>query len=89
MIEILANFFRSVIVLSPGDLLQCIYLCLNQLAPAYEGIELGIGEGILLKAVAAATGRTLNKIKAEVKAKGDVGLVAEVTSFYFYVQFSV
>lgn len=37
MIETLANFFRSVIVLSKDDLLPCIYLCLNQLAPAYEG----------------------------------------------------
>ncbi|CAG2064890.1 unnamed protein product [Timema podura] len=37
MIEILSNYFRSVIVLSPDDLLASIYLCLNKLAPAYEG----------------------------------------------------
>nr|CAD7443163.1 unnamed protein product [Timema bartmani] len=36
MIEILSNYFRSVIVLSPDDLLASIYLCLNKLAPAYE-----------------------------------------------------
>ncbi|GFQ81764.1 DNA ligase 1, partial [Trichonephila clavata] len=77
MIEILSNFLRSVIVLSPDDLLHCVYLCLNRLAPEYEGIELGIGETLLMKAVAQATGRTLDKIKAEVVAKGDLGLVAE------------
>ncbi|GFU52969.1 DNA ligase 1 [Trichonephila clavipes] len=77
MIEILSNFLRSVIVLSPEDLLYCVYLCLNRLAPEYEGIELGIGETLLMKAVAQATGRTLDKIKAEVVAKGDLGLVAE------------
>lgn len=36
-IEVLANFLRSVIVLSPSDLIACVYLSLNQLAPAYEG----------------------------------------------------
>jgi DNA ligase-1 len=33
MIEILANYFRSVIVLSFNDLLPSVHLCLNQLAP--------------------------------------------------------
>lgn len=56
MIEIMCNFFRSVIVLSPGDLLQCVYLCLNKLAPAYQGVELGVGETVLMKAIAQATG---------------------------------
>ncbi|XP_072281381.1 DNA ligase 1 [Pyxicephalus adspersus] len=76
-IETLSNFLRSVICLSPGDLLPSIYLCLNRLGPAYEGIELGIGETILMKAVAQATGRQLDKIKAEAQEKGDLGLVAE------------
>ncbi|XP_018423955.1 PREDICTED: DNA ligase 1 [Nanorana parkeri] len=76
-IETLSNFLRSVICLSPGDLLPCIYLCLNRLGPAYEGLELGLGETILMKAIAQATGRQLDKIKAEAQEKGDLGLVAE------------
>lgn len=55
-IEILSNLLRSVIALSPDNLLHCVYLCLNRLAPAYEAIELGIGETVLLKAIAQATG---------------------------------
>jgi len=47
--EILSNLLRSVIALSPDNLLHCVYLCLNRLAPAYEAIELGIGETVLLK----------------------------------------
>ena len=58
-IEILSNLFRSVIALSPDNLLHCVYLCLNRLAPAYKAIELGIGESILLKAIAQATGMYL------------------------------
>lgn len=37
MIEILSNYFRSVLILTPDDLLPSIYLCLNELGPAYEG----------------------------------------------------
>lgn len=104
MIEILSNFFRSVFVLSPNDLLCSVYLCLNQLAPAYvgksnfncvecsiciteakllflsvTGLELGVGEGIIIKAIAQATGRATDKVKADVVSKGDVGLVAEAS----------
>ncbi|XP_043079688.1 DNA ligase 1 [Puntigrus tetrazona] len=76
-IETLSNFLRSVILLSPDDLLCCVYLCLNQLGPAYQGLELGVGETVLMKAVAQATGRQMDKIKAEAQEKGDLGLVAE------------
>ncbi|CAH2319423.1 DNA ligase 1 [Pelobates cultripes] len=76
-LETLSNFLRSVICLSPEDFLPCIYLTLNRLGPAYEGIELGIGESILMKAVAQATGRQLEKIKIEAQEKGDLGIVAE------------
>lgn len=43
------------------------------------GIELGIGESLLIKAIAESTGRTLSLIKADLKREGDLGLVAMVS----------
>ncbi|XP_037920946.1 DNA ligase 1 isoform X3 [Hermetia illucens] len=77
MIEILSNFFRSVIVLSPSDLLACVNLSLNQLAPAYEGLELGVAETSLMKVIAQTTGRSMAQIKSDIQSTGDIGIVAE------------
>ncbi|XP_063225753.1 DNA ligase 1 isoform X2 [Bacillus rossius redtenbacheri] len=77
IIDILANYFRSVMILSPDDLLPSLYLCLNKLAPAYEGLELGVAETTLVRAIAQCTGRTLAQVKADAAELGDLGLVAE------------
>ncbi|KAF8754706.1 DNA ligase [Rhizoctonia solani] len=58
------------------DVLQCVYLCINRLAPDYTGIELGIGESLLVKAIGESTGRKIDAIKDELKKEGDLGLVA-------------
>ncbi|RWS07438.1 DNA ligase 1-like isoform X2 [Dinothrombium tinctorium] len=77
MIEILGNYLWSVKMLSPSDLLPSIYLALNKLGPDYEGVELGIGDSLIIKALAEATGRKADQIKNEIEKKGDLGLVAE------------
>ena len=78
-----------------NSLLQAVYLCINrvrctssvaiphltrlQLSPDYVGVELGIGESLLVKAIAESTGRSLSLIKADLKREGDLGLVAMVS----------
>jgi DNA ligase-1 len=64
--------------LTPGDLLQTVYLCVNKLAPEYEGTKLGVGESIIMKAIGEATGRTMAALKADYDQQGDLGLVANV-----------
>ena len=76
IIQHLSNFYRSVICLSPKELLTAVYLATNQLGPAYEGIELGIGESIIMKAIGETCGKTLAVLKAMYVELGDLGLVA-------------
>uniref|UniRef100_H0VSI3 DNA ligase 1 n=1 Tax=Cavia porcellus TaxID=10141 RepID=H0VSI3_CAVPO len=77
MVQTLSNLLRSVVALSPPDLLPVLCLTLNRLGPPQQGLELGVGGGVLLKAVAQATGRQLESVRAEAVEKGDIGLVAE------------
>lgn len=73
---ILTEVFRNIIASTPEDLVPAIYLCINKLAPAHEGIELGIGESILMKALSQVSGRTVAALKALYKKVGDLGDVA-------------
>ncbi|KAI6129177.1 DNA ligase I [Pisolithus croceorrhizus] len=78
--SLLTSFFFLVIQRrAKGDsssLLQSVYLCINRLSPDYVGVELGIGESLLIKAISESTGRNLATLKAELKKEGDLGLVA-------------
>lgn len=69
-------FLRQVLRLTPDDLLPTVLLMINKLAPDYAGIELGIGESLIMKAIGETTGRSLNVIKQDQKEIGDLGLVA-------------
>ncbi|XP_013165316.1 PREDICTED: DNA ligase 1 [Papilio xuthus] len=77
MVDILSNYFRSVIALTPQDLLPSIYLCLNQLGPAYLGLELGVAETYLMKAVGGCTGRSLAQVRAAAQRLGELGAAAQ------------
>lgn len=76
IMEHCALFLRQVMRLTPDDLLPTVLLMINKLAPDYAGIELGIGESLIMKAIGESTGRSLQVIKADQKDIGDLGLVA-------------
>jgi len=58
-------------------LLPAVHLSLNLLGAAYEGVELGIGDHILMKAIAETTGRSMRELKKDMEETGDLGSVAE------------
>ena len=42
-----------------------------------KGVELGIGDMVLIKSISQATGRPNDKIKADFQSAGDLGIVAQ------------
>ncbi|KAF3392560.1 DNA ligase 1 [Penicillium rolfsii] len=71
-----SQFLQQVLRLTPNDLLPTVQLMINKLAADYAGIELGIGESLIMKAIGESTGRSLQVIKADQHEIGDLGLVA-------------
>ncbi|KAI4322325.1 hypothetical protein L6164_022030 [Bauhinia variegata] len=77
--DIACNMLRTVMHTAPDDLVAVVYLSANRIAPAHEGLELGIGDSSIIKALAEAFGRTESQIKSQYKEKGDLGLVAKAS----------
>ena len=75
---LMTKFFRRVIKYGnlPDDLNAAVYLASNTVAPAYECVELGIGDSLLIKAISEAYGSKTASVKAELIKMGDLGLVA-------------
>mmetsp|Transcript_29278 Transcript_29278/g.52390 ORF Transcript_29278/g.52390 Transcript_29278/m.52390 type:complete len:608 (-) Transcript_29278:2357-4180(-) len=72
----MSNFFRSVAVLKPEQLVKAYYLSVSKLTADHKGIELGIGNETLFKAVAKATGLSEKQVKQQTNTLGDLGEVA-------------
>ncbi|MCS7102710.1 MAG: ATP-dependent DNA ligase, partial [Candidatus Korarchaeum sp.] len=74
MIDLLKNLFLK----TPPDLLdKIVYLTLGSIASPFEGIELGVGEKLFLKALSLATGISQDKLEGEYPRLGDIGKLAE------------
>lgn len=76
--SMLCNMFRSLLVLSPEDVLPAVYLCTNRIAPEHENMELNIGGGIVIAALEEACGTNRSKIKNLYNSCGDLGDVAQL-----------
>jgi len=77
MTIVLSNVFRTLLYSRPQDLVPTIYIVCNKVAPDYEGVELGIGDGILVKTISEVFGRSDAHIKNTL-ASGDAKDLGEV-----------
>jgi len=54
-----------------------IYIIEGNIAPAHEGLDVGIGEKFAIRAIAQTSGRTEAQVAADSKKSGDLGTTAE------------
>lgn len=62
---------------TPQDAAKAIYLCINELAPAHEGKELGVADGTLIPAISKVCGMEEKKVRAEYARAGDLAEIAQ------------
>lgn len=75
----LCNMFRSIIALSPFDLLPAVFLCVNRIANPYDSVDLGVGGATLCSVIAQVTGRSVGAVSSDFDRLGDLGDVAQTS----------
>jgi DNA ligase-1 len=73
MVEEIAGLLTQA---SPRERAPLVYLLQGQLAPACEGIELGVGDATLVAVLASASGLSRAAVARRYQRAGDLGLVA-------------
>jgi len=74
MFEILAELFRNA---GPDDIAPIIYMSQGRLLAAFQGVEMGMSDKLLMRALVEATGRSAEEMLAHYKRSGDLGTTAE------------
>ncbi len=74
MFDILSELFQQV---EAEEIAPVVYMLQEQLAPPFRGIEIGMAEKLVLRAIAKATGADEARVAALYKKLGDPGLVVE------------
>jgi len=74
MFDILADLFRQT---APGDIAPIIYMSQGRLLPAFHGLEIGMSDKLLTRALAEAAQTSPEDVLAHFKKSGDLGTTAE------------
>ena len=72
--DILVELIKEI----PEDVIsKAVYLIQGKLRPNFEGVELGIAEKLVMKAMSKSSGIPLKKIEGDYNKGGDLGQTAE------------
>jgi DNA ligase-1 len=74
MVRLLVNLFKK---LGPDEIDKAIYIILGDVRPPWEGVELGVGEKLCLRAIARASGSKAEELESLYQKLGDMGEVAK------------
>ncbi|OYT37981.1 DNA ligase [Candidatus Pacearchaeota archaeon ex4484_31] len=74
MFNILSDFFKKV---EKDEIDKVIYFCEEQIMPPFKGIEIGMAEKMVEKAISKATGKSIKEVEESYKKLGDLGLASE------------
>lgn len=74
MFDILSELFRAC---DREEIDKVVYFCQEQLLPPFRGVEIGMAEKLILRAIARAAGVSEAEVARLNKERGDPGLVAE------------
>ncbi|SCU89202.1 LADA_0E14202g1_1 [Lachancea dasiensis] len=78
IVKLCSDFLYSVLSKTQDDLVPITYLLINKLGPDYQpGMELGLGEGLLMKTISESCGKSLAQVKARYRELGDLGRIAQ------------
>jgi DNA ligase-1 len=83
LIDHLVTLFKSTPV---NTIKKIIYLLQGKLSPASEGIELGLGEKLTIRAIAEASGIRVKEVEEKYGKIGDLGETAKVIANNKYQQ---
>jgi DNA ligase-1 len=74
--NLFSKLFSAILATNPQELESIVYLSSNHVSPVYDGLELGVGDSLLIKAICEATGRKKDAVDEAYEKEGDLGVVA-------------
>ncbi|HKW60054.1 MAG TPA: ATP-dependent DNA ligase [Candidatus Dormibacteraeota bacterium] len=77
LVQALAELYTKA---SPDEIQPVSYLIQGRLAPFFEPVEIGMGERLVIAAIAEASGRPADEVSRMFGTLGDLGLVAQKLS---------